>query len=383
MADNLPRKKALQGDTEALLALTRALLKPLPSDKQEAANGLLRRGWIGEPDAGYAIGLGLLGRGNDNYFHTDADFAILWLRQAVKNGSREAATLLPTLGAPDMDSYRDPFEELEGLIGLASAKKAVAEQANRMAFMKLRAEQGLPAIPSASIHLVFAGNPGTGKTTVARIFGRLLKQIGYLKSGHVVEVGVQDIIGKWVGETPQKVMAKVEEAMDGVLFIDEAYGLMGHTTHTGNSYGAEAITTLLKLMEDNRDRLVVIAAGYTGRMTEFLDYNPGLKSRFTEIISFSDYTPAEMCEIYARFLRDGKYTLTDDAAAALQKVMAEAPNLFRENFPNGRLVRNLFEDSVKYAATRVMKLGKPSRADLTTITLRDIEQAFGELNSQQ
>ncbi|MCC7038466.1 MAG: hypothetical protein IT560_14350, partial [Alphaproteobacteria bacterium] len=136
-------------------------------------------------------------------------------------------------------------------------------------------------------------------------------------------------------------------------------------------------------MEDNRDRLVVIAAGYTGRMTEFLDYNPGLKSRFTEIISFSDYTPAEMCEIYARFLRDGKYTLTDDAAAALQKVMAEAPNLFRENFPNGRLVRNLFEDSVKYAATRVMKLGKPSRADLTTITLRDIEQAFGELNSQQ
>lgn len=383
MPDNIPRKKALQGDTEALQALTRALLKPLPAAKQEAANGLLRRGWIGEPDAGYAIGLGLLGRGQDNYFHPDPDLGILWLRMAVKNGSREAGTLLPTLGPPDMDSYRDPFEELEGLIGLAAAKKAVAEQANRMSFMRLRAEQGLPAIPSSSIHLVFAGNPGTGKTTVARIFGRLLKQIGYLKSGHVVEVGVPDIIGKWVGETPQKVAAKVEEALDGVLFIDEAYGLMGHTTHTGNSYGAEAITTLLKLMEDNRDRLVVIAAGYPKKMDEFLGYNPGLKSRFTEIVTFADYSVAELGEIYMKYMREGHYTLTPDAQAALPKIMSEAPHLFPENFPNGRLVRNLFEDSVKYAASRVMKLPKPSREDLTTITQRDLELAFAELNQQQ
>lgn len=383
MPDNLPRKKALQGDTEALQALTRALLKPLAPPKQEAANGLLRRGWIGEPDAGYAIGLGLLGRGNDSYFHPDPDLAILWLRLAVKHGSREAATLLPMLGAPDMDSYRDPFEELAALIGLTAAKKAVAEQANRMSFMKLRAEQGLPAIPSSSIHLVFAGNPGTGKTTVARIFGRLLKQIGYLKSGHVVEAGVPDIIGKWVGETPQKVAAKVEEALDGVLFIDEAYGLMGHTTHTGNSYGDEAITTLLKLMEDNRDRLVVIAAGYPKRMDELLNYNPGLKSRFTEIITFADYSPAELGEIYMKYLRDGHYTLTPDAQAALPKIMSEAPHLFPEHFPNGRLVRNLFEDSVKYAASRVMKQGNPSREDLTTITLRDLELAFAELNQQQ
>lgn len=373
MPDNLPRKKALQGDAEALQSLTRGLLKPLPAQKQEAVNGLLRRAWIGEPDAGYAVGLGLLGRGNDNYFHPDPDLAIMWLRSAVSNGSREAAALLPTLGAPDMDSYRDPFEELEALIGLTAAKKAVAEQANRMSFMKLRAEQGLPAIPSSSIHLVFAGNPGTGKTTVARIFGRLLKQIGYLKSGHVVEVGVPDIIGKWVGETPQKVQAKV----------DEAYGLMGHTTHTGNSYGAEAITTLLKLMEDNRDRLVVIAAGYPKKMEEFLGYNPGLKSRFTEIVTFADYSPAELGDIYMKYLRDGHYTLTTDAQAALPKIMAEAPHLFAEHFPNGRLVRNLFEDSVKYAATRVMKLGKPSREDLTTITLRDLELAFAELNQQQ
>ncbi len=383
MPDNLPRKKALQGDTEALQALTRTLLKPLSAQKQEAANGLLRRGWIGEPDASYAIGLGLLGRGNDNYFHADADLAILWLRLAVKNGSREAGTLLPTLGPPHMDSYRDPFEEMAGLIGLAAVKKAISEQASRMAFIRLRTEQGLPAIPSSSIHLVFAGNPGTGKTTVARIFGRLLKQIGYLKSGHVVEVGVPDIIGKWVGETPQKVQAMVDEALDGVLFIDEAYGLMGHTTHTGNSYGAEAITTLLKLMEDNRDRLVVIAAGYPKKMDEFLGYNPGLKSRFTEIILFADYAPAEMAEIYMKYMREGHYTLDADATHALPKIMAEAPHLFPEHVPNGRLVRNLFEDSVKYAASRVMKLPKPGRADLTTITLRDLELAFAELNQQQ
>ncbi|HYD18842.1 MAG TPA: AAA family ATPase [Patescibacteria group bacterium] len=383
MPDNLQRKKALQGDAEALLALTRDLLKPLPKDKQDAATGLLRRGWIGEADAAYAIGLGLLGRGNDGYFHPDGDFAALWLRSAAQSGSREAEKLLADIPPPDMDSYRDPFDELAGLIGLAAAKKAVAEQASRMAFMKLRASQGLPAIPASSLHLVFAGNPGTGKTSVARIFGRLLKQIGYLKSGHVVETGVPDIIGKWVGETPQKVSAKVAEALDGVLFIDEAYGLMGHTTHTGNSYGDEAITTLLKLMEDHRDRFVVIVAGYPQKMAAFLDYNPGLKSRFTEIIPFADYTPAEMAEIYDKFLRDGHYTLTPDARVALGRVMAEAPNLFRENFPNGRLVRNLFEDSVKYAASRVMQLPAPSRADLTTITRADLDQAFAELNQQQ
>ena len=383
MPDNLQRKKALEGDSDMLMALTRDLMKPLEKDQKESASSLLKSAWMGDPNSAYLVGLDLLARGAESFFHTDHDFAILWMRLAARQSHKEAQGLLPSLGAVDLDSYKDPFAELEGLIGLAAVKKAITEQANRMAFMKMRAGIGLPESPSSSLHLVFSGNPGTGKTTVARIFGRLLRQIGYLKGGHVVEVSVPEIIGKWVGETPQKVVAKVNEALDGVLFIDEAYGLMGHMTHTGNSYGAEAITTLLKLMEDNRDRLVVIAAGYTGKMQEFLEYNPGLKSRFTEIITFTDYTPGEMAEIYFKFMREGKYSLAPEAQVMLAKIMAEAPNLFPQNFPNGRLVRNLFEDSVKYAASRVMKITKPSRLDLTTIALKDLEQAFSELNQAQ
>lgn len=383
MPDNIQRKKALEGDSDMLMALTRDLMRTLDKHKKDEAAAMLKSAWMGDPNSAYLVGLDLLARGADSFFHTDHDFAVLWMRLAARQNHQEAIKLLPSLGPIDMDSYKDPFAELEGLIGLANVKKAVTEQANRMAFMKLRAEQGLPASPSSSIHLIFAGNPGTGKTTVARIFGRLLRQIGYLKGGHVVEVSVPEMIGKWVGETPQKVVGKVTEALDGVLFIDEAYGLLGHNTHTGNSYGQEAITTLLKLMEDNRDRLVVIAAGYTAKMNEFIESNPGFKSRFTEIIRFEDYTPGEMAEIYHKFMKEGKYTLSPDAQVMLGKIMGEAPNLFPEHFPNGRLVRNLFEDSIKYAATRVMKITKPSRIDLTTITLRDIEQAFAELNQMQ
>lgn len=383
MPDNLHRKKALEGDSDMLMALTRDLLKEQDATNLAAGEALLKSAWTGDAEACYRLGLELLGQGKTSYFLTDHDLAVLWLRRAAHKAHKDAHLLLPTLGPVDMESYRDPLAELEQLTGLAAAKKAIAEQANRRAFMKARAAHGLPESPGASLHLVFAGNPGTGKTTVARIFGRLLKQIGFLKSGHVVEVSVAEMIGKWVGETPQKVQAKVTEALDGVLFIDEAYGLMGHTTHTGNSYGAEAVTTLLKLMEDNRDRLVVIAAGYPGKMREFLDYNPGLKSRFTEIIDFADYTPGEMEEIYHRFMHEGKYTITPDAAQLLRKVMAEAPHMFPENFPNARLVRHLFEDSIKYLATRVMANKTPAREDFTTITLPDVEKAFAEMNQTQ
>ncbi|MDE1152471.1 MAG: AAA family ATPase [Micavibrio sp.] len=381
--DNQLRKRALDGELDALMAATKELMRPADNTRKEAAMSLLRAAWTGSAEAAHKVALDLLARAPDSFYTKDRDLGILWLRQAAQKDYKEARELLPAMGAVDMNSYRDPFMELEALVGLGSVKTAITEQADRMAFLKLREKQGLPLVPSAAIHLVFAGNPGTGKTTVARIFGRLLKNIGYLRSGHVVEVSVHDIIGKWVGETPQKVAAKVAEALDGVLFIDEAYGLMGHTTVTGNSYGAEAITTLLKLMEDHRDRLVVIAAGYTGRMNEFLEYNPGLKSRFTEVITFHDYSPAEMTAIYLKLMAEGKYALTIDAQVTLDKIMQEAPQLFPENFPNGRLVRNLFEDTIKYAASRVMRLPQPTRSDLVTITDADILLAFKELNAGQ
>src|SRR5262249_30178650 len=152
----------------------------------------------------------------------DKDLGIIWLRRAENDNHEEAKRALPAAGAPDMDSYKDPIAELQGLVGLEAVKKAVTEQADRMAYLKLREKQGLPKSETA-VHLVFAGNPGTGKTSVARIFGRILRRTGYLKSGHVVEVSVPQIIGRWVGETPQKVLSCVNEALDGVLFIDEAY----------------------------------------------------------------------------------------------------------------------------------------------------------------
>jgi stage V sporulation protein K len=381
MTDDLLRKRALEGDGEALVEITRGLAKAEPPEQHNAAMDLLQAAWSGDAAAGYQIGMNLL-TSQDSPFHRDKDIGIIWLRRAEKMGDAGARGALPSAGAVDMGSYRDPLAELQGLIGLAGVKKAVTEQADRMAFMQLREKQGLPR-SDVAVHLVFMGNPGTGKTSVARIYGRLLRRIGYLKSGHVVEVSVPEIIGKWVGETPQKVVARVNEALDGVLFIDEAYGLMGHTTASGNSYGAEAVTTLLKLMEDHRDRLVVIAAGYTGRMREFLDCNPGLKSRFTEIISFPDYTPEEMSAMYLKMVKEGQYSLAADADALLRAKLKEMPHLFAENFPNGRLVRNLFEDSIKYAASRVMKLPKPGKQDLTIITHADLSKAFEEVVHHQ
>jgi SpoVK/Ycf46/Vps4 family AAA+-type ATPase len=379
--DDLLRKRALDGDDEALMELTKSLVKEEPLDKHNAALDLLQAAWTGDPAATYQVGMALL-TSQESAFYRDKDLGILWLRRADKGKSEDAKKALPSAGELDLASYKDPIAELNGLIGLDNVKRAVTEQADRMAYMRLREKQGLPRSDHA-VHLIFAGNPGTGKTSVARIFGRILRRIGYLKSGHVVEVSVPEIIGRWVGETPQKVVSCVNEALDGVLFIDEAYGLMGHTTTTGNSYGAEAITTLLKLMEDHRDRLVVICAGYTGKMKDFLEFNPGLKSRFTEVIVFHDYTPLDLTGIYLKLAKEGQYTLDPAAQARLAQIMAETPKLFEENFPNGRLVRNMFEDTIKYAASRVMKLPKPSKTDLTTFTQADIEQAFRELNQQQ
>ncbi|TAL31676.1 MAG: AAA family ATPase [Alphaproteobacteria bacterium] len=379
--DDILRKRALENDNEALMELTKTLIKEEPLDAKNTALDMLQAAWTGDPAAAYQVGMNLL-TSQESPFHRDKDLGILWLRRADKDNNEDAKKALPGAGQVDMGSYKDPIAEMNALIGLTNVKKAVMDQADRVAYMRLREKQGLP-VSDAAVHMVFTGNPGTGKTSVARLFGRILRRIGYLKSGHLVEVSVPQIIGRWVGETPQKVVSCVNEALDGVLFIDEAYGLMGHTTHTGNSYGAEAVTTLLKLMEDNRDRLVVIVAGYPAKMAEFLESNPGLKSRFTEILHFGDYSPQEMADIYLKLAKEGQYTLNPAAQARLAQIMAEAPRLYLQNFPNGRLVRNLFEDTIKYAASRVMKLQKPGKSDLTTFTETDLDQAFRELNQHQ
>lgn len=274
------------------------------------------------------------------------------------------------------DDKTDYKQALEEMTGIDAAKKSIKQVIDGMHFQQLRVEKGLTGSRS-SMHLVFTGNPGTGKTTVARIVGGILKEYKYLKSGHVVEVSVPEIIGRFVGETPQKVTSVVNQAIDGVLFIDEAYALVPPGM-IGGGYGAEAVATLLKMMEDLRDRIVIIAAGYPREMNQFLETNPGFRSRFTEIVHFEDYPPAQLADIYFNLAEKEQYLLPDPSKALVRDVMEKAPGLFPKNFSNGRFVRNMFEDSVKYAGSRIASVKEPSKDDLMTLMVEDIRAAFEE-----
>lgn len=278
-----------------------------------------------------------------------------------------------TDASPAID-YR---KQLDALTGLASVKKLIKSIVAVIKFAQDREKLGLP-VPIPSLHLVFSGNPGTGKTTVARILGGLLKEIGYLKQGHVVEVSVAEMIGQFVGETPQKVMRKLKQAMGGILFIDEAYSLTSHPTASGGDFGAEAVATILKFMEDKRGEFVIIAAGYPKEMKDFVESNPGFKSRFTEFVEFPDYAPAELAVIYEKMAADMKFHLSAEASHALQETMAEVPEIFEKHFSNGRFVRNVFEDTVKHLALRLEHREGATADELSTITLPDYIAAFDE-----
>ena len=195
----------------------------------------------------------------------------------------------------------DPYKELDELIGLEQVKEEVHSLANFVKIQKQREKKGLK-IPKMSLHLVFTGSPGTGKTTVARIVARIYKDLGVLKKGHTVETDRSGLVANYVGQTATKTNAIVDSALNGVLFIDEAYALVP-TANKNNDYGQEAISTLLKRMEDDRDRLVVIVAGYTNEMKRFIDSNPGLQSRFNRYINFPDYTSGELCDIFNMYVK--------------------------------------------------------------------------------
>src|SRR5262250_291432 len=206
----------------------------------------------------------------------------------------------------DPDEYHSAIEELNGLIGLSIVKREIETLANVVRVQKMREAHGLN-VPTMSLHLVFTGNPGTGKTIVARLLGRIYKGLGVLASGHVVEVERRDLVAGYVGQTAIKTMAVISKSLDGVLFIDEAYTL---AKRSENDYGQEAIDTLLKAMEDNRDRLVIVVAGYSQRMREFIESNPGLQSRFNKYIEFPDYTTEELIKIFEKFVAQNQYLLT-------------------------------------------------------------------------
>ena len=271
---------------------------------------------------------------------------------------------------PPPEKIEDLQAELEGYIGLASVKKEVKNLINMVTVHKMRREQNLPAA-DLSLHMVFSGNPGTGKTTIARIMARIYHSLGILSKGQLVEVDRSGLVAGYVGQTALKVKKVIDSALGGVLFIDEAYALNGGAE---NDFGQEAIDTILKAMEDHRDDFVVIVAGYATLMPRFIDSNPGLKSRFNKYLYFEDYNGEQLFEIFLGRVKRNDYRLDPAAGDAVKEHLQELYEDRDGNFGNARDVRNLFESIVSAQADRVAAMESPTDEDLATITLADLKE---------
>ena len=268
----------------------------------------------------------------------------------------------------------DPYKELDDLIGLEDVKKEVRSLANFVKVQKQREAKGLKTA-KVSYHLVFYGSPGTGKTTVARIIGRIYKDLGVLKKGHTVETDRSGLVAKFMGQTALKTDPVVQQAIHGVLFIDEAYALVPEGGG-GQDYGQEAISALLKRMEDYRDSLVVIIAGYKDEMQRFIDSNPGLQSRFNRYIDFPDYTGVELTDIFKMYMKKNQYTLSPDAETYLRERFDYAVAHKDRNFGNARYARNVFEKSIQQQANRLEGKTNLSKEELTELTVADLQEGF-------
>jgi len=274
---------------------------------------------------------------------------------------------------PEEKTLEELLETLDALIGLENIKQSIKSLINLVKVRELRKENELPN-PPLSLHMVFTGNPGTGKTTVARIISELYKAIGVLSKGQLVEVDRGGLVAGFVGQTALKTAEVVTSALGGILFIDEAYALAPEVG-TGNDFGREAIETLLKMMEDHRDDLIVIVAGYSEPMERFITSNPGLESRFNRYIFFDDYNSEELYDIFDLMCKKSEYILTDEAIEYAREQFKLIYENRDENFGNARHVRNLFENIVTVHSDRVSSLDGHTRDDLTLVILEDLEKA--------
>lgn len=265
-------------------------------------------------------------------------------------------------------SLEEARDQLNGLIGLDGIKSEIESLVNYLALQKSRARVGLPATPM-SLHSVFTGNPGTGKTTVARIVGQILASMDILKKGQVIETDRSGLVAEFAGQTGPKTNKKIDEAIDGILFVDEAYTLVAEGNE--DPYGHEAIQTLLKRMEDDRERLVVILAGYPKPIERLLDSNPGLRSRFSRTIQFEDYEPADLGRILERMCSQNHYVLNADTRARFLIGVTHVYQARDEHFGNGRLVRNLFEDAIRNLANRIADQAPVTQELLTHLHPQD------------
>ncbi len=274
--------------------------------------------------------------------------------------------------APEPEKVEDLLAELDELCGLEQVKKDVRSLINLVKVRRLRQENGL-SVPPMSLHLVFLGNPGTGKTTVARLLARLYHAIGVLSKGQLVETDRSGLVAGYVGQTAIKTQEVIQKALGGVLFIDEAYSL---TSQEGaNDFGKEAIEILLKNMEDHRDDLIVIVAGYTNLMEQFIHSNPGLESRFNKYFYFEDYTAEQLYSILESMCRRNSYVLSEQAGRKARTLLEEAYETRDANFGNARDVRNLFEDLIARQADRVAAMETPTKEDLMLIQEADFDAA--------
>ena len=287
---------------------------------------------------------------------------------STSGGKDTAAAAAQEEKPEEKPSLEELMAELEELVGLQTVKKEVKSLTNLIKVRKLREEAGLPNT-AMSLHMVFLGNPGTGKTTVARLMAGLYAAIGALSKGQLVEVDRSGLVAGYVGQTALKTQEVIQSALGGVLFIDEAYSL---SSGGENDFGREAIETLLKAMEDHRDDLVVIVAGYTGPMEKFIHSNPGLESRFNRYFFFPDYDGNQLTEIFRMQCKKNSYTLTPEADEAALKMFTRLYEERDENFGNGRDVRNCFEDMVVRQSNRVAGMENPGKEDLINVLPEDL-----------